>query len=134
MKKKLYIGLSGIQVLLLIGAYLVQDFSMKRMGMMRHVMFTNQKWEKSYPVETIISVSVAISIILLVIVVYKHIKRKSYYQLIETLVVSGGATGFVLLNSTESFRSYYFICLILALSILIQYVKQIIDIKKTDSF
>ncbi len=51
---------TGIQILLLIGAIAVQEFSMKRMGMMRHIMFLNQEWEANLPLEAIKTTLIAI--------------------------------------------------------------------------
>jgi len=47
--RKIYHCISIFQVLLLIAAYTLQELSTKKMGVMRYLVYLNQKWEAQYP-------------------------------------------------------------------------------------
>ena len=127
MKKGSYIVISFLQIVLVIGAYMVQDFTLKRMGMMRHVMFTNQEWEKKYPLGTLKFILIGILLIVLIGLIYKALKNhsKSYID-IETVVVTLFVGLFITLNSVESILSFYFVSLILVVLIISQYIKYLL--------
>lgn len=130
MKKIIYIFFTLLQVLLGVGAYLIQDYSMKRMGMMRHVVVQNIKWEMEYSMSTIeTSVVLAFGIIALLIIFIEIRKKHSpldkgnLYRVIETIAISAGIIAFIFLNTTDTYRSYYFISICLILIMCLQYFK-----------
>ncbi len=121
---------TGIQFLLLIGGIAVQEFSMKRMGMMRHIMFLNQEWESQLPLEAI-KYGITVLMILLFAAVTVHflaVEKKKTHPKIEILWLSTGVVTlasilFSKLYSAESYRAYYIMGLALAIIALIQNMK-----------
>lgn len=133
MKKIIYMILTVFQGLFLIGAYAVQDYSMKRMGMMRHVIFYNRQWESEYAIKTLQNIAILSFVLMTLLIIFFVLKRKSsykgiwhYYRMVETVLVTSMVIGFILLKSTEVLRAYYFICLILLAIMGIQYLKQLL--------
>ncbi|WP_248481264.1 hypothetical protein [Tepidibacter aestuarii] len=140
MKKDFY-GISTIlQVLFLISAYGVQMFSMKKMGMMRYVVYINHQWEAKYPIETLRNISITFLVMLsAIITLYALIKKYNYItskKALLMLLIEGIMTlvfvFFTLCYSTESYRSYYFTSLTLGTIVLIQNIKIIVCLKKYD--
>lgn len=132
MLKKIFYWVSTIlQVLFLIAAYVIQYFSMKRMGMMRYVVFLNHEWEANYPVTTLKYASIAFLIIICAAVILCVITKKSNYimnkkilpMLIADTILTLIFVFFTLIFSTENYRSYYFTSLILGIVALIQHTK-----------
>jgi hypothetical protein len=139
MKKVFYWISSTLQVLLLIAAYGIQFFSMKKMGMMRYVVYINHKWEAQYPIAALQYIAIAVLVLLVVITYVAFIKTKkdaralgkmSLPMMIMQAAITLAYVFFTLSYSAESFRSYYFICLILAVIALIQDIKVLIYLKK----
>jgi hypothetical protein len=139
MKKVFYWISSTLQVLLLIAAYGIQFFSMKKMGMMRYVVYINHKWEAQYPIAALQYIAIAVLVLLVVITYVAFIKTKkdaralgkmSLPMMIMQAAITLAYVFFTLSYSAESFRSYYFICLILAFIALIQDIKVLIYLKK----
>lgn len=125
---------SIVQVLFLIAAYGIQYFSMKRMGMMRYVVFKNHEWEAQFNVTAIRLTTVFLLLILCVIVIL-YLRTKNYSQnigkkdlamIIVDITITLIAVLFILLFTTQSYRSYYFTSLILAIIVLIQHIKILI--------
>ena len=132
MKKFFYIAATFLQSLFLISAYMIQYFSMKRMGMMRYVVYKNQTLQSQYPILVMQHAAMAFLVLLTVIsLVFYSIKRNNGFgkmalpMLAFQVVLTGLFVFFTLAYSTSSYRSYYFICLILALTSLIQGIKVI---------
>ena len=132
MVKKIFYWVSTIlQALFLIAAFVIQYFSMKRMGMMRYVVFKNHEWETQYPIVSLKYASIAFLIILCAAVtLYVKTKKTEYIKgkkaqlmLIAGVILTLSFVLFTLIFSTENYRSYYFTSLILAIVALIQHIK-----------
>lgn len=118
-----------LQVLLLVGTYVVNYFTRKRMGMLRFVIYKNINWEQSYPIEQLQYLAIIIFAVLMILVLAIYLKRKSQLSknilnmniimVILILIYSG----FNLLYSTEDFRAFYFMSVMLAVVTFIQIVK-----------
>ena len=139
MTKFFYLIISALQALLLIAAYGIQYFSVKKMGMMRYVVYINHKWEAQYPIASLKYIAIAVLVFLVFITYMIFIKtRKNSHSLGKTpltmMIMQAALTlAFVFLAlaySAESLRSYYFVCLILAGVALIQDIKVLIYLKK----
>lgn len=137
MKKFFFLVLTIFQVLLLITAYGIQFFSMKRMGMMRYVLFINKEWQNKYPISLLQYASISILVLLFVaIILYVKVKRGNYFKskkflsmlAIDTILTFSYVI-FTLAYSTKSYRSYYFTIIILAVTALIQHIKIILYLK-----
>ncbi|ERI93814.1 hypothetical protein HMPREF1982_01388 [Clostridiales bacterium oral taxon 876 str. F0540] len=132
MLKKVFYWISIIlQVLFVIAAYVIQYFSMKRMGMMRYVIFKNHEWEAQYPITALKYAAIIFLIILCVAaILYVKTKKGNYIKdkkalpmLIASIVLTLIFVLFTLIFSTGNYRSYYFTSLILAIITLIQHIK-----------
>ena len=129
LNKIFYIILTMLQVLLLVGTYVVNYFTRKRMGMLRFVIYKNINWEQSYPIEQLQYLVIIIFAVLMILVLAIYLKRKSQLSknilnmniimVILILIYSG----FNLLYSTEDFRAFYFMSVMLAVVTFIQIVK-----------
>lgn len=138
MKKLLFWVFTILQVLLLIAAYGIQFFSMKRMGMMRYVVFINNEWEAQYPIALLQYAAMAFLVLLSVaIILYVKTKRDNYFKskkfssmLVINIVLTLAFVIFTLAYSTKSYRSYYFTSLILAVTTLIQDIKVLLYLRR----
>lgn len=142
MMKKIFYWISTIlQVIFMITACGIQFFSMKKMGMMRYVVYINHTWEEQYPIH-VLQYSAIVFLVLLfaIILLYAKIKKDNYIiskKALSMLIIGGVITlAFVFFNlaySTENYRSYYFISLILVIIALIQDIKIFVYLKIGDS-
>lgn len=137
MKKFFFLVFTILQVLLLVAAYGIQFFSMKKMGMMRYVLFINKEWQSQYPISLLQWVSISFLVLLFVaIILYAKVKRGNYFKsrkflsmLIIDTILTFSYVIFTLTYSTESYRSYYFTTLILAITTLMQHIKILVYLK-----
>lgn len=129
--------LSFLQLIILAIVFLVQYFSTRKMGMMRHVVYTNQKWEVNYPIDTYELGAIAVvGIIALIVGIKLFVKLKlenkdAIWMEIFALqmAVSIIYIGFSLIYSTEQIRSYYYINIGLLLTVFLQTMKSCIYLK-----
>lgn len=120
-----------IQILLVIGAFVINHFTQTRMGMMRHVMFTNNKWQSHYHALTIKNISVIIlGTALLIAIIYMLYKRRNYiydmstkFFIIVSLVLIIGTLTFMTVFSIESIIAYYYVSIMLYMASLIQVIR-----------
>lgn len=133
-KKILYILTTVVEVLLLIGAYMVNYFTHAKMGMARHVIHKNYVWENTYPIENIQYAVIIAMIILMLLVLIVYMKRRAMLKKIVTtmsiiMVISViSFTGFILIYSTEEMRAFYYMSFILGITVLIQIIKTFIGV------
>ena len=132
MTKKIFYWTSTIlQVIFLIGIYGIQYFSVKRMGMMRYVVFKNNQWESNYPITTLKYGAIVLLVILCITAILYIKNKKSNYSmdkktlpmLIAGILITIIFVLFTLIFSTENYISYYFTVIILGIIGLIQYIK-----------
>lgn len=120
-----------LQLLLLVGAFAINYFTQTRMGMMRHVIFTNNKWESHFHASTIKNVSVIVlGLALLAAVICLIFRKRSYIYDMHTklfigisIVMISGTVVFMSVLSTDNVLAYYFLSIILYIISLIQVVK-----------
>jgi len=129
MNKKISIGISIIQVVLVLGAYLIQRFAETRMGMMRHVVFKNREWETQLPIDMIKLGIVVCLTALIALMIIKYFRRKETMNLshttrvVSTIILSLMLIGYVLFLSTSDYISYYYMGMIFILVVGLDYVK-----------
>ncbi len=132
MKKLFYWLITSIQFILLVSAYAVQYFSMRKMGMMRYLVYKNQLWQSQYPITLFRYAAVTILIILALICImlyYKKMRTTGKRMLLDvsaSVVLTIIFVFFTLASSPSGYRAYYLICILLALAALIQDMKSII--------
>jgi hypothetical protein len=140
MKKIFYWIFTILQVFFLITAFGVQYFSMNKMGMMRYVVYINREWESQYPIAALqYAVFTFLVLMSVVIILYIKTKKDNYFtdkellsMLIGEVIITLTFVFFTLANSTESYRSYYFMSMILAITALIQNIKVLAHLKGQD--
>lgn len=132
MFKKVFYWISSLlQVLLLIAAFGIQYFSTNKMGMMRYVVFTNHKWEGQYTIALLQYIAIAVLVAFTVAACVIYAKNKTGLPMLAVqAVITLVFVVFTLAFSTESFRSYYFMSLMLAIIALIQGIKVLVYSKR----
>lgn len=129
MRKVGYLFLTLVELFLLLGGYLIQYFTKKKMGMVRYVIYKNQRWERDYPIESWkTSVLLLIVLLTVAVVIFYIIRRNKLTKM--TSMVNGGMvvmtvfyTVFTAMNSIKTLRAFYFISPILALVAIVQIIK-----------
>ncbi len=129
MRKVGYLFLTLVELFLLLGGYLIQYFTKKKMGMARYVIYKNQRWERDYPIESWkTSVLLLIVLLTVAVVIFYIIRRNKLTKM--TSMVNGGMvvmtvfyTVFTAMNSIKTLRAFYFISPILALVAIVQIIK-----------
>lgn len=129
MRKVGYLFLTLVELFLLLGGYLIQYFTKKKMGMARYVIYKNQRWERDYPLESWkTSVLLLIVLLTVAVVIFYIIRRNKLTKM--TSMVNGGMvvmtvfyTVFIAMNSIKTLRAFYFISPILALVAIVQIIK-----------
>lgn len=118
-----------LEVLLLVGAYIVQYFTRKKMGMARYVVYKNRSFEEAYPLQILKNISVvvlAVLTMLLLAAVIKKWNRMTKHQIVMSVVMTVltiVSIVFTMKNSTEVLRAYYFISPMIAAAALMQILK-----------
>ena len=134
MKKALYIIASVFEIALLAGAWIIQYFTRRKMGMARYVVYKNHGWEAEYPMQFMQYAAVAVILILTVIVSAAYVKCKNQrsiqmtVMLVATILLSALYVGFTFMSGTDSLRAYYFIDGMFALAAFVQTVKALLRI------
>ena len=133
-KKIFYVLTTILEILLLIGAYMVNYFTQKKMGMLRHVVHKNYVWEDKYPIQTIQYIAIISLVILMLLVLILYMKRKAKLKKIVTtmsitmVILVLFFTGFILIYSAEEIRAFYYMSFMLGLMTLIQIIKTFIGV------
>lgn len=109
-----------LELLVIISAYGVHYFTKTRMGMLRHMVYLNSKWENAVPIPTIKWIAICIITALIIIQYLRYRKRKVHYHVntmvkLLTIAISGWTVYFLLFYNTGRNRAYYIlsICFIL---------------------
>lgn len=129
MKKVLYITATIIEAAGLAGAYAVQYFTRRKMGMARYVVYKNRSWEAAYPMELMTRGLGLAAVILAVCVLLYFLSRRRrasgivWLMNASMIIMTAISAGFAWINSTANYRAYYFISGILAVVSLLQIVK-----------
>lgn len=114
------------QLLLVAGAYIVQYYTGKKMGMARHVIFKNQEWEKAYPLEQWKLISIILLVLLLAAVLAILIRRRRLLtscllaESVITVYLTMFSLYFTLANSAATLRPYYWMSPMFASAALLQ--------------
>ncbi|MCO1601953.1 hypothetical protein [Desulfosporosinus nitroreducens] len=139
MKKILYQIATVLQILLIITAYLIQTLSMKKMGVMRFIVYMNHTWNNLYPIDKFQHITITILAILTVIILIIFFKinkngtvldKVALRMVVLLTIITMVSVIFTLGFSTADYRSYYFISFILAMVTLIQDIKISVYLRK----
>lgn len=124
-----YWTVSVLEVLLLIGAYVLNKLSKKIMGVNRFIVYENQQWAKKYPMETIETVGIIILALMLAALLPILWKKRKNITVLKAAdgVIAAGFTRFTiifaLIYSVETLKIFNFLAMIFALVSVIQIVK-----------
>jgi len=139
MKKIVYHSATILQFFLLLTAYVIQTLSMKKMGVMRFIVYMNHTWNNSYPIDKFQHIMISILAILTVIILIIFFKRNRNGTVLDKValrmvvlltIITPVSVLFTIGFSTADYRSYYFISFILAMVTLIQDIKILVYLRK----
>lgn len=125
-----------IEALLLIGTYVVNYFTRKRMGMARYVIYMNQKWEENYPIDKIQIAAVLAFLLLTALLLWAYFKRRKSGKInfeispFLVLILTVVFTVFTILKSAETLRSYYFVSILLGIALILQIIIGFVSVLK----
>lgn len=117
------------------GACLFQNFTKKKLGMLRWLNFTETRIMEKVPID-ILKYVVPIIVLVIAILVAKYYisKRKTKHwfagaMVLVMLVVSLFYLGFTVTQSTGTYRAYYFMLPCIGAAALVQLIKTVIGVK-----
>lgn len=122
MKRFINVFLLIVEVILFIGAFALNYFTVKKMGVLRYVVNKNIQWEKNYPIDMIKYVVLAALMLFLLGTIMRWRGKGKRILFFISCAVFVGIDIFILGNSTVNCRAYYFIVLILIVAALVQFV------------
>ncbi len=137
MKRLLYILLDLLTAAFLIGAYVIQYFAERKLGMLRWMNYQNMQFQKnaSYGLLKYIIVLAALVLIVLIILGYKKKKEmmgKSDLLMMVTMSILELVYLYVtLLLSVEKMVSYYLLMPLVGASVLMQIIRNAIAVGTT---
>lgn len=129
MKKLGYVLMVLLEAAALAGAYIINYFTNKKMGMARWVIYKNQGWERDYPMDTLKTAVMAVLILLTILVFLFFLKRKreAGKLLISMNVVMILLTllyvSYTVISSRETMRAYYFLSFLFGIAAAAQILK-----------
>jgi len=139
MKKILYRLATILQIFLIITAYVIQTLAMKKMGVMRFIVYMNHTWKELYPIDKFQYITISILAILTVIILIIFFKNRKNGTVLDKMalrmvvlltIMTLVSVLFTFGFSTEDYRSYYFISFILVMVTLIQDIKCFVYLRK----
>lgn len=131
MRKILFAAGLVLELLLLGGAGAVYYFSVKRMGMARHVLFLNGQWEDQYPVDAMILVALAVVAVDAILVLFFYFRKRPFRSRLPWVgaLQSGIFSALFLLfglgYDTGKMRAYYLVLLLLFLYCLVMNIRNL---------
>ncbi|KSV57805.1 hypothetical protein ASU35_15005 [Acetivibrio ethanolgignens] len=134
MKKILYLMVTLLELLLLVGSYAVNYFTVKKLGMVRWVNARGLSWEKSYPIPVIKGAVLILMIAFTILVLYLFMKQRKALRRITYPMIGGMlaldilSIGYILFSSFRQMRSYYLISILFAATAFLQLFKAFIGI------
>ena len=129
MKKVIYIFLDLLTIAFLIGAYVIQYFTRKKLGMLRWVNYHNMQIQKNavYGILKYITVVVAIILIVWIIVGYKKKKemmgKLDLVMIVIMSILGIYYLGITVLKSIEVLPAYYFLMPLIGAATLMQIIR-----------
>ena len=129
MKRIIYLFFDLLTVAFLAGAYAIQYFTRKKLGMLRWVNYHNMQIQKNavYGILKYITAVIAIVIILLIIAGYR--KKKEMMKKIDLVMITIMLTlgivylGITVLKSIEVLPAYYFLMPLIGAATLTQIIR-----------
>lgn len=128
MKKAGYILAVLLEIAALSGAYIINYFTKKKMGMARWVIYKNQGWEREYPMDVLKMTALAVIVILTILIFLLFLKKKDAGKMVTAMnvmmiVLTVVYVSYTLVSSTETMRAYYFLSLLFGIAAAVQILK-----------
>ncbi len=129
MKRVFYILSDLLIIALLAGAYLVQYFTKKKLGMSRWVVYQVMKAEKSLPIGVLRFVAPVVVLLLVVLLFWLYGKRKKelkkivFFMVLFSGVLAVFYLGFTVFLSRDTVQSYYLVLPLIGLANVVQILK-----------
>lgn len=131
MKKVIYWIVNLLEIAFLVGAYLVNYFTPRKMGMARFVVYENMMIEQNYTnIQSIkmIAVGVVILLAIITILIYFVNKNVNITMIVVTIVITFIYTWFTVMNSKDTYTAFYLISPLIGCAALLQILKTLISI------
>lgn len=129
MRKILYIITDFFIAALLAGAYMIQYYTKRKLGMNRWVVYKTSKIKEQVPAEMLRYAVLAAVLVLMALLIVQYGKRRReckktvLFMVIMSTVLSAGYLAFVLVLSEEDTHAYYLMLPLIVLAGLIQIIK-----------
>ena len=129
MKKISYIFFDLLTIAFLFGAYAIQYFTKKKLGMLRWVNYHNMQFQKNEVYGIVKYITVVVTIVLIVAIIAGYKKKKEMLGKINlVMIVVMSVLGIVYLGITvfksiETLPAYYFLMPLLGAATLMQIVR-----------
>lgn len=132
MKKVIYWIVNLLEIAFLVGAYLVNYFTPRKMGMARFVVYENMMIEQNYTnMQSIKMIAVGVVILLAIITIliyFVNKKNVNITMIVVTIVITFIYTWFTVRNSKDTYTAFYLISPLIGCAALLQILKTLISI------
>ena len=135
-EKILYVIVTLMEIGLLVGTYILNYYTVKKLGINRTVNFMSAQWEKNYPIPQIKMIVILLLAAFSVLIICIYLKQKASLNkmvgimVIVMCILSTLSIGYALIFSRGRMRAYYIICLMLAGAAALQLIKTAVGIKR----
>lgn len=123
-----------IEIISFIGIYFLRYYTRTRMGMVRHVVYLNGKWERGYNINFFKYIIIGLIVLLIMILLRNLIVNKDGNNILTSLsllavtIVPAYYISYIITNNKTIDKAYYLIVLVMALATFIITVFQLIEI------
>lgn len=132
MKKVIYWIVNLLEIAFLVGAYLVNYFTPRKMGMARFVVYENMMIEQNYTnIQSMKMIAVGVVILLAIITILLYFinkKNVNITMIAVTIVITIIYTWFTVMNSKDTYTAFYLISPLIGCATLLQILKTLISI------
>lgn len=129
MKKAIYILLDLLTAAFMIGAYVIQYFTKRKLGMLRWVNYQNMQFQKNaaYGILKYITAVVALVLILVILKNYRkkkaRMKKTDYVMMLIMSILEIAYLYVTIFWSTEKIASYYLLMPLIGAAVLMQIIR-----------
>lgn len=115
MKKALFVLLDLLSIAFLIGAYVIQYFTKRKLGMLRWVTFQVSQMKEVMPVDLLKYIAVIVVLLLTAMIVGGFMKKRKSLEVTDMVMVvvliilTAIYLGVTIFVTTEMIRSYYLV-------------------------
>ena len=130
MRRVMFFLLDIFSGLFLIGAYVIQYFTKRKLGMSRWVVYHQMKYQKMIPVDLLKYVAVIILFFLVLFIVRSFCRQKNHgaidkARIVCMLLLFVFYLGFTMIMNVGTIRSYYLALPLIGLSVVMQIIQNL---------